>query len=173
MTMLTKLTNGLFRASGAAAVVFLVLIGAIIIAQVGARLLGHQIPSANDFSAWCMGASLFLALPDTLRAEEHIRVSLLLDRAGPKLSRTMDVLSTLIGSGALIWGSWHMVSYTYMSWQYHDVSQGIIAFPLWIPQSAVALGLVLFLLAMVERLIRLCLGIDLPKPPSALDLHEV
>lgn len=65
-------------ASGAVAALFLALIGAIVAAQIASRLIGMQIPAADDFAAWSMAASVFLALPYAMLRGDHIRVPLLL-----------------------------------------------------------------------------------------------
>ena len=43
----------------------------------------------------------------------------------------------------------------WLSWQYHDISQGNDATPLWIPQIGMALGCVVLLVAMVDDSVRL------------------
>ena len=76
MDALTALLDRLARASGAAAAASLAAIAVIIAAQIVARLMGQQIPAADDFAGWAMAASAFLALPYALRHGDHIRVTL-------------------------------------------------------------------------------------------------
>ncbi|HCT34889.1 MAG TPA: ABC transporter substrate-binding protein, partial [Sulfitobacter sp.] len=51
---------------------------------------------------------------------------------------------------------------------YNEVSQGVVAVPLWWPQSAMVLGSVLFALAFAERTLRLILGL----PVESDDTNE-
>ena len=39
------------------------------------------------------------------------------------------------------------------SYSYGDTSPGVLAFPLWIPQAAMAFGLIVFTIAMIEALV--------------------
>lgn len=155
------LTRKLYSISGHLSAVFLAGIGVLILAQVGARFMGSQIPSADDFAAWCMAASVFLALPSTFLRGDHIRVTLLFGSVSPKLRFVMDVLSTVIAIVLLGWGVWYVGEYVYESYVYHDVSQGIIAVPLWIPQCAMLVGMSLMLMAFIERLVSLFYGDDI------------
>ena len=54
------------------------------------------------------------------------------------------------------------------SWRFNDMSQGVIAVPLWIPQLGYAAGLVILLIAFVDELIHVLRGnpprYEKPKP---------
>ena len=63
----------------------------------------------------------------------------------------------------MAWVAWAIFGYVAESWTYNDVSQGIVAVPLWIPQSAMVLGSVLFALAFAERTLRLILGLPVER----------
>lgn len=164
-----SITTFTYRLSSYLSAAFLAGIGVLILAQIIARLIGTQIPSADDFAAWSMAAAVFLALPQTFLSGGHIRVTLLFSAVPEPLRKLMDVFATLVAVLALAWGSWYAVEYTYESYAYHDVSQGIIAVPLWIPQLSMVLGLVLMTLALIERLISLLRGKDI-MTPSGEDL---
>jgi len=45
------------------------------------------------------------------------------------------------------------VKLAYNSWQFHDISTGNDATPLWIPQTAMAIGTVILLIAFVDELV--------------------
>lgn len=152
-------TRLIYRAAGVLAGVAMIAIVALILAQIAARLLGMQIKSADDFAGWLLAASMFLALPMTLNRGEHIRVSVLSDLLAPRARRALDVIATLIGTAALLWGAWFVLSFVRESWTYHDVSGGLLAVPLWIPQLSMAVGVVLFAIAMIERLVRRLRGL--------------
>lgn len=137
----------------------MIAIVALILAQIAARLMGMQIKSADDFAGWLLAASMFLALPMTLNRGDHIRVSVVSDLLPPGARRALDVIATLIGTAALLWGAWFVLSFVRESWAYHDVSGGLLAVPLWIPQLSMAVGIVLFAVAMIERLVRRLRGL--------------
>lgn len=151
-------TRLLYRAAGILAAVALLGIAALILAQITARLMGGQIKSSDDFAGWMLAASLFLALPMTLNAGEHIRVTVVAENLPDRARLALDTLVTAIGAAGVLWAAWQVLKYVKESWQYHDVSQGLIAVPLWIPQLSMAVGMVLLALALVERLILRLMG---------------
>lgn len=147
-----KLIDPLIKASGAGAALALALIGAIILAQVIARLAGQQIPAADDFAAWAMAASAFLALPYAMRHGDHIRVTLILQRLPVRLQRGVETLATALGFGLAAWAAWHAALFVHDSWQYDEVAQGLLRVPLWMPQLCMPVGLGLLALMLGDRL---------------------
>ncbi|MBT8153425.1 TRAP transporter small permease [Epibacterium ulvae] len=156
-----SITTFFYKLSGYLSAAFLAGIGVLILAQIIARLLGSQIPSADDFAAWSMAAAVFLALPQTFLSGGHIRVTLLFSSVPDGLRKLMDICATLVAIATLSWSTWYGAEYAYESYVYHDVSQGIIAVPLWIPQISMVVGLLLMTLALTERLISMLRGNDI------------
>ena len=161
MNALTALLDRLARASGAAAAASLAAIALVIGAQIVARLMGQQIPAADDFAAWAMAASAFLALPYALRNGDHIRVTLIAQMLPMSWQRGFDTLATAIGVALASWAAWSVVGFVLDSWRFGEVAQGMLAVPLWIPQLSMAVGMALFALMMVDRLLRVSLGLPL------------
>ncbi|MBV7395886.1 TRAP transporter small permease [Mameliella sediminis] len=157
------LTRHLFTFCGALAALSLLGIAALILAQIGLRLMGSQIPSADDFAAWGLSASIFLALPAALVHGDHIRVTSLRQLLPEGLGRMADILAAGFATAMMGWVAWAIFGYVEESWRYDDVSQGIVAVPLWIPQSAMLLGSILFALAFAERTLRLLLGLPVER----------
>ncbi|ARN22770.1 TRAP transporter small permease [Piscinibacter gummiphilus] len=149
-------------ASGAAAAASLAAIGLVITAQIVARLFGQQIPAADDFAAWAMAASAFLALPYAMRHGDHIRVTLMLQFLPKGWERGFEVLATAIGCGLAGWAAWHTVTFVFESWQYGEVAQGMLRVPLWIPQLSMAVGMALLAVMLADRLWRVATG----RPPA-------
>jgi TRAP-type C4-dicarboxylate transport system permease small subunit len=50
------------------------------------------------------------------------------------------------------------ISFVHDSYRFADVSTGMLAIPLWIPQSSMALGTVLLAVALIEETIRVIRG---------------
>ncbi len=146
--------NRLATASGAAAAVALAAIALVIAAQIVARLLGQQIPAADDFAAWAMAASAFLALPYALRHGDHIRVTLVLQFLPKGWERGYELIASAIGAALSGWAAWHTVRFVVDSWRYDEVAQGMLRVPLWIPQLSMAVGMVLLALMLLDRLWR-------------------
>jgi TRAP-type C4-dicarboxylate transport system permease small subunit len=145
---LDRLYAGCAVASGA----FLVLIGIAIALQVAARHLGKQIPSADDIAGLSMAASLFLGLAPTLRAGRHIRVNLLLSRLPRPLRRRAEVAICLICSAFFGYFSLYTVDMTIDSFEIGERTAGLLPIPLWIPQTAMSIGLIVMTVALLDDL---------------------
>ena len=142
----------LYRTSGQLAGFFLVAIAVLSLAQIGGRLLGFAAHSFDEFAGYCMAASSFLGLAYTLRASEHIRMALLLHRTRAAPRRALEF--ACLASGILLVGffAWYAADMVWFSFVTHDVSQGLVPVPLWIPQAGMALGLAILLIALLDDL---------------------
>lgn len=157
-----SLLDRLARLSGAASAVSLAAIGVVITAQIVARLAGQQIPAADDFAAWAMAASAFLALPYAMRHGDHIRVTLVLQFLPQALHKAFELLASAIGVALAGWAAFHTTMFVYDSWQFDEVAQGMVKVPLWIPQLSMAVGMALLALMLADRLLRCFTGRPLP-----------
>lgn len=145
--------DALYDAAGYLAAFFMVGVLAMVLASVLGRLAEFNLRGSDAYAGYCMAAASFLALAHTLKRGEHIRVSLLLERFHGSLRRPLEIWSHLAGavfSGAL---AWYSVRLVWQSYDFHDVSQGNDATPMWIPQVAMALGAVVLVVAMVDDLV--------------------
>lgn len=167
-----RILDALYLASGALAGVFLVLIGALVLAQIVARLLGTIVPSADDFARLCMAASSFLGLAYTLRSGGHIRVTLLLDSL-PRSARHAAEIGCL-AAAVLLTGffAYYTLDMSWDSFVYKDLTIGLIPIPKWIPQAAMSLGCVLMFVAFVEDLIAV-LGRRKPSYDAPVERHDL
>lgn len=165
-----NLLDTIYRLSGGAAALCLLLIAGVVLAQVGANAIdalaravtgtafGLVIPSYSDFAGFFLAGASFLALAHTLRHGGHIRVSLLLGRFRPAARRRIELLCLLVALGLTLNFAWHTLLLVGESWQYNDLSPGMIAVPLWIPQSVMAAGLLVLNLALLDELVTLLRG---------------
>src|SRR5204862_1852649 len=95
----------------------------------------------------------FLALAHTLMRGEHIRVMLVLEHAGAAGKRWLERWSLAV---ALLLSSafaWYSVRLAWQSYQFHDISTGNDATPLWIPQLAMAAGNVVLAIAFIDQFV--------------------
>jgi len=160
----------LYALSGALGAAFLVAICLVVLGQVGCNAIdaaiqlfggepiGLVIPSYAEFAGFFLAAASFLALAHTLRAGAHIRVLLVLQRLPAGVQRLAEywcVLAGLFVSGYFAWYTWRLVA---ESLEYNDLSPGIVPVALWIPQSAMALGLSVLAVAFLDELVGLLRG---------------
>ena len=143
----------LYKTSGSAAGFFLVAIGALTAVQILGRLLGFAAYSFDDFAGFSMAASSFLGLAYTLRANEHIRMTLVLHHTRPALRRVMEIISLAVATFLVCLFAWFTCDMALTSYELHDVSQGLVPVALWIPQSGMALGLVVLAVGFVDDLV--------------------
>jgi len=156
--VIRRALDALYSASGAAAVVFLVLIAVLTVAQMIGRLIGKPVPSADDFAGFCMAGAVFLGMTYTLRSGGHIRVLTLLTRlaAGPR--RALEILgaaASVLIVGTLTWYAFGMMLDTRSFGEY---TLGVVPVPKWIPMLFMVSGLVVFLVALADELVRLLSG---------------
>ena len=143
----------LYAASAVLAAFFMVLMTALVVAQILARLVGQQVPSADDFARLSMAASAFLGLAFALRSGAHIRVTLVLERVPPGVRRGLDILCLAVATGVSAWFAWSTGDTTIDSWRFEEMTIGQVPIPKWIPLGGMTLGIALVAIAFAEDLV--------------------
>lgn len=166
--------DGLYAAGLLLAAIAMVGIGVLVLLQVAGRVidrflvfvgsapLGLAIPSLAEFGGFLFVAAASLALPATLRAGQHVRVTFLALALRPGPAQRVLETAVLVGAAGLAgFASWHSGLQALDSWQFGSLSYGMIPVPLWIPQGAMTVGLALLLVSLVDELVALLRG-DIP-----------
>ena len=156
----------LFHATGVLAALFMVGTLAMVIAGVAARLLGFNVPGTDAYAGYCMAAAGFLALAHTLKRGEHIRVTLILEHLPPGAQRALELWALGVATLLSALFAYYSVRLSWQSWDFHDVSTGNDATPLWIPQMSMALGAVVLCIAFVDEFVLEWRGARLAKMPE-------
>ena len=156
----------LFHATGVLAALFMVGTLAMVIVGVAARLLGFNVPGTDAYAGYCMAAAGFLALAHTLKRGEHIRVTLILEHLPPGPQRALELWALGVATLLAALFAYYSVRLSWQSWDFHDVSTGNDATPLWIPQMSMALGAVVLCIAFVDELVLEWRGARLAKLPD-------
>jgi TRAP-type C4-dicarboxylate transport system permease small subunit len=148
-----RFLDRLYLFSGALAAISLAAVCALMLAQAFGRELGILVRGADDIVAWLTAASAFFALGHTFRHGELVRVGLVLERFGARGRWLFELFA--LGVTALFVGymTWAVVRFVYDSWRFHEVAQGLIKVPIWIPQLSLVLGVVIFLVAVLDELV--------------------
>ena len=115
--------------------------------------IGLTIPSYSDFTGFLLAAASFLSLAYTLRQGDHIRVTLIVSRLPQKIQPFVEIWCIAFALAVSAYFAWYTASLTYESYSYHDLSSGMIAVPLWIPQLSMLVGLVVLSIALLDELI--------------------
>ena len=139
----------LFEGAGYLAGVFMIGTLLAVLSSIFSRIFPvMELHGADAYAGYCMAASAFLALAATLRRGEHIRVTLIINRFSPNIYRWMNVFCHLVGlviSSAL---AWYSICLVVQSYTFNDISTGLDATPLWIPQIGMAAGTTIFALSL-------------------------
>lgn len=169
-----RMLDGLYAVSGWAAALCIVAITALVAAQVSLNLadkvlgglglprLGVTIPSYSDFTGFFLAAASFLALAATFRAGGHIRVTLLTSRLKGPIGRLVEVCAVALAAAAALYFTWFTALLVLESHEFNDMSSGMVAVPIWIPQTAMLAGLAVLSVALIDELAALLRG----EPPS-------
>ena len=166
--MLRSALDGLYRFAGYLAGLFLIVIFLLMMGLSLGRGVGINIPAGDDLASWSMAAMAFLGLAHTFRSGEMIRVGLLTDRVQGRTRWLLEMFSLVIGLCFVGFFAWHAVVLTYDSWRFNDMAQGVLAIPLWIPQTGYATGLVILFIAFIDEFVHVLRGGDprYEKPPA-------
>jgi TRAP-type C4-dicarboxylate transport system permease small subunit len=165
-----RLLEGLYRLSGWLAAGCVIGIGTLVCTQVGlnvadiisgavaAQTLGLSIPSYAELAGYLLTGASFLALAPTWRSGGHIRVTLALDRLPERQAHWAEVWAVSVVAAITIFLAFHVCGLSIESWRYGDVSPGLVPVPLWLPQSVMAFGLLILIVAQFESLIERLTG---------------
>ena len=146
-----KSLDALYLGAGWLAALFMIGVLAMVLLSIVSRLVGFYVPGTDAYAGYAMAGAGFLALAHTLKANEHIRVTLIIGklRGGARRGLELWALSVaVLMSGALAWFSWRLV---WQSHTFHDISTAADATPLWIPQILMGLGCTVLFIALLDE----------------------
>lgn len=131
----------------------LLMIGVLVMVllSITGRLLHFHVRGTDAYAGYCMAGAGFLALAHTLKRNEHIRVTLLLNSLHGAARRGMEIWA--LSAAVLLAGLFALfaVRLAYQSHLFNDVSTANDATPLWIPQLSMAIGAVILCIAFVDE----------------------
>jgi TRAP-type C4-dicarboxylate transport system permease small subunit len=155
---LRKTLDLLYDAAGYLAAFFVLAIFLLMIAQTVLRESGLKSGGMDDLVAWSCAASAFLAFAHTFRYGDFVRVTLLIDRLGPRARRRQEIGSLAIAGLFTGYLAGWAIRYVYESWQYKEMSTGLLVVPIWIPQLSFVVGATLLFVAVVDQLVAVVTG---------------
>lgn len=151
--MIRNSLNKLYDAAAWAAA--LMMIGTLLMVVLGMvdRYVTINFRGTDMYAGYCMASAGFLALAHTLKKNEHIRVTLLINSVPPAAKRVLELWS--LAAAVLLSGlfCFYAIKLSYQSWDFHDISTGNDATPLWLPQIGMAAGALVLLIAFIDELV--------------------
>ena len=120
---------------------------------VGLPPYGLVILSLAEFAGFLLAAASFFALAGTLKSGAHIRITMLLGVVSEKARRGMEIFALAFSAVVAAYMTWNIGRFALVSWQFNELSTGLIAVQLWIPQAAMFAGILLLTVALVDELV--------------------
>lgn len=144
-------------AAGLAAACVAAIFMLMIYASAG-RTLGWRVGTINDLVAWLCAAAAFLAMAQSFRNGDFVRVTLLLERLGRRATRAVEVGTLSVAAVAIGYLAFWAARFTWESYAFGDMANGLLVVPIWIPQTSFVVGAALFLVAVLDELVGVLRG---------------
>jgi TRAP-type C4-dicarboxylate transport system permease small subunit len=109
--------------------------------------------SLNEICGYLLAGASFLALAGTLKSGAHIRVTLVLGMFSERTRRFIEIWAFGFAVAASGYISWQLVSFTWVSFRFYEISNGVVKVPLVYPQAAMALGALMLTVALIDELV--------------------
>ena len=152
-TRLRASLDALYLGAGyvAAACVFLIMVG--MVGQSILRELHVRTGAVNDVVSWLCAAAAFFAMAHAFKHGDFVRVTLVFEKVSPATQRRFEIAALSIAVVAVGYLAFWANRFTYESFVFGDMAQGLLPIPIWIPQLSFALGALLLFVAVVDELV--------------------
>ncbi len=145
-----RILDGIYLYCGALAALFLSLIAVTILAQIVGRLFAITIDSVES-SGFCLAATTFLGLAHTLKSGQHIQINLFIRHLKGRAAQAAQLWCCGVAGITIAFFSWEAFWLTVESYQYKELSPGLLALPIWIPQTGMTVGLVVLAIGFFDE----------------------
>ncbi len=163
MHVLRRYVDLTFAAFAALAGVMLVVQTLVVAADAILRTVATPFSWGVEVNTYLLVAEGTLAAPWALRRGNHFRVTLVTDKFGPRVQKVVAVAGNAVAAvlmALLSWQAWLLVATSVQ----RDLRSGTsLHTPLFLPQSALAMGLTLLALAFVVEAIDAWSGRSAPR----------
>src|SRR5258706_5351421 len=129
---------------------FMVLLLVMVLLSIVSRQIGFNVPGVDAYAGYMMAAAGFLALAQTLKRGEHIRVTLLIASLEGGAKRGFEIWALFAASALALLSAYYSCRLAWQSYAFHDISTGNDATPLWLPQLSMAIGTVVLAIAFID-----------------------
>ena len=150
---LDKNLNKLYKFSGYAAAIFLILVAVFILIGVLSRIFGFYIRGLAEYSGYCMASASFFALAYTFIEGGHIRITLFLEKLSGNKKRIAEIWCLSIASLFSGYLAFYFIKMLIISYKFQERSEGADEILIWIPQTSVAIGSTIFFISVFHQFI--------------------
>ena len=154
--MFYKIDNFLkkiYKFSGYIAALFLILVATFILIGIASRIFGFYIRGLAEYSGYCMAASSFFALAYTFVEGGHIRITLFLEKASGVKKKLLEIWCLVIASFFSGYVAFYFIKMLKISYNFQERSEGADEMLIWIPQTSVAIGALIFFVCVFHKFI--------------------
>jgi TRAP-type C4-dicarboxylate transport system permease small subunit len=155
---LRRFLDALYLGAGYVAACCILLIMVLMIGQSILRELHVRTGAVNDVVSWLCAAAAFFAMAHAFKHGDFVRVTLLSEQLGEGARRRLELACLSIAAIAVGYLAYWANRFTYDSYVFHDMAQGLLPIPIWIPQSSFAVGAILLFVAVVDELVVVARG---------------
>ena len=150
---LDKNLNKLYKLSGYIAAIFLIFVAVFILIGISSRIFGFYIRGLAEYSGYCMAAASFFALAYTFVEGGHIRITLFLEKLSGLKKKIIEIWCLSIGSFFSGYLAFYFIKMLIISYKFQERSEGADEILIWIPQTSVAIGSIIFSISVFHHLI--------------------
>tara|TARA_Y100001970_G_scaffold208118_1_gene253593 strand:- start:121 stop:609 length:489 start_codon:yes stop_codon:yes gene_type:complete len=143
----------IYRFSGYIAASFLILVAIFILIGIASRIFGFYIRGLAEYSGYCMAASSFFALAYTFVEGGHIRITLFLEKASGVKKKFLEIWCLIIASFYSGYLAFYFIKMLKISFEFQERSEGADEILIWIPQTSVAIGSLIFFICVFHQFI--------------------
>ena len=154
--MINKINNFLkkiYRISGYIAAIFLIFVALFILTGIVSRIFNFYIRGLSEYSGYSMAASSFFALAYTFYDNGHIRITLFLEKLDKVKKRFAEIWCLIIASFFSGFLAFYFIKMTIISIKFKERSEGADEILIWIPQTSVAIGSLVFFICVFHHLV--------------------
>ena len=150
---LNRNLNHLYKFSGYIAAIFLIFVAVFILIGISSRIFGFYIRGLAEYSGYCMAAASFFALAYTFVEGGHIRITLFLEKLSGLKKKIIEIWCLSIGSFFSGYLAFYFIKMLIISYKFQERSEGADEILIWIPQTSVAIGSIIFSISVFHHLI--------------------
>ena len=154
--MINNINNylrSIYKASGYIAAIFLILVAVFILTGISSRIFGFYIRGLAEYSGYSMAASSFFALAYTFYEKGHIRILLFLEKLKDSKKFFVEIWCLSVASFFSGFMAYYFIKMTLISIKFEERSEGADEILIWIPQTGVAIGSLIFFICILHHLI--------------------
>ena len=155
---INKNLSFLYIGSGYLAAFFLIAVLLFILTGISSRIFGFYIRGLAEYSGYSMAASSFFALSYTFYDKAHIRITLFLEKLKPVKKKLIEIWCLFVATIFSAFLAFYFIKMTIVSIQFDERSEGADEILIWIPQSAVAIGSLIFFICVLHHFVYSILG---------------